>query len=422
MRGDPCPDFFVKDKHIIMTYNSDELVAPGWLSADFFLNVMRESNNDPSIVLTDGCTLRPGTNKGDHYASVMFRTTVSYRSKRFEGVKSINLIMKTKPETEGIKMDILNDNKLFAIELDMYRKTLPEMARLLAAIGEEYKYPKYIYGALEPRAILILEDISDQGWVMSDYIATLEDMKPIVKDIAMFHAASVMISSANPKFISEHIESMADLFLSFDKMIVKGFGDLLELTKLYPEFKHFAEPLENFYRNVRSLLYKVYEPSETFQNVLLHGDFHYKNMLHKIDPSTGRHKETILLDYQICSWASPAKDLYCLLDMIPTQEVKDSHRSELIYMYYRHYSELLRRMGFPGKIPSLVDLQIELLRHAGLELFDYAVFSPFRYMDNGSIDIESFLKGEMANPVLHDPEFKKLMHSELTRFLHQGTI
>ena len=54
---------------------------------------------------------------------------------------------------------------------------------------------RYIYGALKPRTILILEDISDQGWIMSDFISTLDDMKPIVKDIAMFHAASVMLES-----------------------------------------------------------------------------------------------------------------------------------------------------------------------------------------------------------------------------------
>uniref|UniRef100_A0A1Y9H2E1 CHK domain-containing protein n=1 Tax=Anopheles dirus TaxID=7168 RepID=A0A1Y9H2E1_9DIPT len=404
-----------------MPYNADELVAPPWLNDEFFVNVMRESNNDPTIELTSGCALRPGTNKGDHYASVIFRTTVSYRSKRFDGVKSENLIMKTKPETEGIKMDMLNDNKLFAMEIDMYSNTLPEMARLLKTVGEEYKYPKYVYGKLEPRAILILEDISDQGWVMSDYIGTLDDMKPIVKDIAMFHAASVMISSANPNFVAEHSESMAELFLQFDKMIVKGFGDLKQLTTLYSEFAHFAKPLEAFHHNVSTFLYALYEPSKTFQNVLLHGDFHYKNMLHKID-AEGRHTDTVLLDYQICSWASPAKDLYCLLDMIPTQEVKNRHRSELIYMYYQHYSDLLKRMGFAGKIPSLLELQIELLRHAGLELFNYAVFTPFRYMDNDALDIEAFLKGEIENPVLHDPEFKKLMHAELTRFLHQGTI
>uniref|UniRef100_A0A1Y9H2E3 CHK kinase-like domain-containing protein n=1 Tax=Anopheles dirus TaxID=7168 RepID=A0A1Y9H2E3_9DIPT len=404
-----------------MAYNLDELEAPGWLNDEFFLNVMRESNNDPTIELTSGCVLRPGTKKGDHYASVMFRTTVSYRSKQFDGVKSVNLIMKTKPEEDGLKKELLKDDGLFVIEIDMYSKTLPEIARLMKDIGEEYKYPRYIYGALQPRTILILEDISDQGWVMDDFISTLDDMKPIVKDIAMFHAASVMLETTDPKFVENHSFTMAEMFMNFDGMIKKGFGDLMQLTKLYPEFAHFAKPLEQFQANLRDFYVELYKPSNTIQNVLIHGDFHSKNMLHQVD-AEGRHTDTILLDYQICSWTTPAIDLYYLLDMIPSQEVKDKYRSELILMYYQHYSDFLKRMGFLGKIPTLLDLQIELLRQAGLELFHYAVFSSFRYMDQTAIDIEALLKGEINNPVLENEEFKKVIHSELTRFLHQGTL
>uniref|UniRef100_A0A182R179 CHK kinase-like domain-containing protein n=1 Tax=Anopheles farauti TaxID=69004 RepID=A0A182R179_9DIPT len=406
---------------LTMTYNLDELEAPEWLNDDFFLKVMRESQNDATIELTSGCVLRPGTNKGDHYASVMFRTTVSYRSQRTGGVQSINLIMKTKPEADGLKKELLDDGGMFAIEIDMYSKTLPEIARLMKEIGEEYMYPRFIYGAMKPRTILILEDISDQGWVMGDFINTLDDMKPIVKDIAMFHAASVVLESANPNFAEEHSFSVADKIMSFDGMIKKGFGDLKQLTQRYPEFAHFAKPLEKFQENLTSFYVELYKPSKTIQNVLIHGDFHSKNMLHQVD-ADGRHTDTILLDYQICSWTTPAIDLYYLLDMIPSQEVKDRHRSELILMYHQQYSDFLKRMGYLGKIPTLLDLQIELLRNAALELFHYAVFTSFRYMDPAAIDIEALIKGEVNNPVLENEDFKKLMHTELTRFLHQGTL
>uniref|UniRef100_A0A182JZL4 CHK kinase-like domain-containing protein n=1 Tax=Anopheles christyi TaxID=43041 RepID=A0A182JZL4_9DIPT len=404
-----------------MSYNQDELEAPAWLNDEFFRDVMRESNNDQTIELTQACVLRPGTNKGDHYASVMFRTTVTYRSKRTNEEKSVNLIMKTKPEAEGLKKELLEDDGLFAIEIDMYSKTLPEMARLLKEIGEEYNFPRYIYGTLKPRTILILEDISGQGWVMGDFISTLDDMKPIVRDIARFHAASIMMESSDVTFARRFGYSMGDKFMGFEGMIKKGFGDLMQLTEKYPEFAHFAKPLEKFQANLREFYVALYDPSKTHQNVLIHGDFHSKNMLHKVD-AEGRHTDTILLDYQICCWTTPAIDLYYLLDMIPTQELKDKYRYELIYMYYQQYSDLLRRLGYLGKIPTLLDLQIELLRYAGLELFHYAIFSSFRYMDQSAIDIEALLKGELDNPVLNNPEFKKLMHTELTRFLHQGTL
>uniref|UniRef100_A0A3F2YWK7 CHK domain-containing protein n=1 Tax=Anopheles epiroticus TaxID=199890 RepID=A0A3F2YWK7_9DIPT len=317
-----------------MSFNQDELEAPAWLNDDFFRDVMREANNDPTIELTSACVLRPGTNKGDHYASVMFRTTVTYRSQCSKEEKSVNLIMKTKPEAEGLKKDLLEDDGLFRIEIDMYSKTLPEIARLMKEIGEEYKYPRYIYGALKPRTILILEDISGEGWVMADFISTLDDMKPIVKDIAMFHAASVVLESSDSTFVERYSYTFAEKFMGFKGMITKGFGDLMQLTQKYPEFAHFAKPLEKFQEKLHDLFVSQYDPSKTYQNVLIHGDFHYKNMLHKLD-AEGRHTDTILLDYQICCWTSPAIDLYNLLDMIPTQELKDQYRSELIYMYYQ---------------------------------------------------------------------------------------
>uniref|UniRef100_A0A182JI34 CHK domain-containing protein n=1 Tax=Anopheles atroparvus TaxID=41427 RepID=A0A182JI34_ANOAO len=208
--------------------------------------------------------------------------------------------------------------------------------------------------------------------------------------------------------------------MSFELMINKGFNDLLYLAQTYPEFAPFAKPLMKFQRDLRKVLDAAYTPSTTFQNVLNHGDFQIKNMLHQID-AQGRHTDTILLDYQICCWTTPAIDLYCLLDMQATQELKDSSRNELLYLYYQKYAELLKRMGFVGKIPTLLDLQIELLRCAGIEMFHYAVFQSFRYLA-ADMDMEAFVTGACVNPALNNPEYKKLMYTELSRLLHQGTL
>uniref|UniRef100_A0A182LS42 CHK kinase-like domain-containing protein n=1 Tax=Anopheles culicifacies TaxID=139723 RepID=A0A182LS42_9DIPT len=402
-------------------YYADELVAPAWLNDEFFRNMMRDSNNDPTIELTSACMLRPGTNMGDHFGSVMFRTTINYRSKRFKGEKSIKIIMKTKPEADGLKKELLDDDEMFAIEIDMYNNTLPEMARRLKAIGEEYKYPRCIYGALKPRTILILEDISDQGWVMGEFISTLDEMKPLVKDIAMFHAASVMIESLDPNFAAKYQHTIATKFIGLEGMLRKGFGDLMQLTAMYPEFAHFAKPLGKFQEDLKDFFDGMFLPSKTHQNVLIHGDCHVKNVMHRLD-CEGRVMDTILLDYQVSCWTSPAIDLYYLLDLIPTQTVKDNHRCEIIYLYYQQYTDLLKRLGYKGKISSLLDLQLELLRFSGLELFHYAALASFRFMDHRLVDIEALLKGEIKNSVTDNPEYRKLMLTELSRFLHQGAL
>uniref|UniRef100_A0A1Y9IVM7 CHK domain-containing protein n=1 Tax=Anopheles minimus TaxID=112268 RepID=A0A1Y9IVM7_9DIPT len=403
------------------TYNADELEAPAWLNDEFFCKVMRESEKDSTITLSGACVLRPGTNLGDHFGSVMFRTTIKYRSNRFKGEKSVNVIMKTKPEADGLKKELLEDDGMFRIEIDMYNNTLPEIARRLKAIGEEYKYPRCIYGTLEPRAILILEDISDQGWVMGEFIKTFDEMKSITKDIAMIHAASVVIESSDSKFAAKYRHSIANKFIGLEGMVQKGFRDLMQLTVSYPEFAHFAKPLVKFQEDLKDFFDGMFYPSKTYQNVLIHGDCHIKNVMHKVDTG-GRVTDTILLDYQVSCWTSPAIDLYYLLDLIPTQEVKDNHRAEVIYFYYQQYTDLLKRLGFKGTIPSLLDLQLELLRYAGLELFHYAALASFRFMDTHMLDIEALLKGEIKNSVTDNPEYRKLMLTELSRFLHLGTL
>ena len=125
-----------------MSCHRDQPEAPAWLNDEFFRDVMRESNNDSSIELTSACILRPGTSKKDHYGSVMFRTTVTYQSKRLAEEKFVDIIMKTKPEADGLMKDLLDDDGLFVVEIEMYSKVLPEVTRLLKEIGEEYKYPR----------------------------------------------------------------------------------------------------------------------------------------------------------------------------------------------------------------------------------------------------------------------------------------
>nr|XP_049463890.1 uncharacterized protein LOC125906917 isoform X2 [Anopheles coluzzii] len=399
-----------------MSCHRDQPEAPAWLNDEFFRDVMRESNNDSSIELTSACILRPGTNKKDHYGSVMFRTTVAYQSKRLADEKFVDIIMKTKPEADGLMKDLLDDDGLFVVEIEMYSKVLPEVTRLLKEIGEEY-----IYGTIKPHTILILEDISGQGWVEGDLINTLDDMKPIVKNVAMLHAASVILESSDTTVVTKFRHTMAHKFLGLEGLVRKGFGDLMQLTELYPEFAQFAKPLVKFQQNLRDFFDSIFKPTKSIQSVLIHGDCHTKNLLHQLD-AHGRHTETILLDYQICCWTSPAIDLYYMLDLIPTQEIKDNYRYELVYLYHQQYSNLLKRLGFKRNIPSLQDLNIELIRCAGLELFHYAAFMSYRFMDQCAIDVEALLKGELENPVTKNEEYKKIMHTELTRLLHQGTL
>lgn len=125
-------------------YSPEELEAPAWLDDKFFTDILQSAENDPSIQIHDGGKLRPATNPGDNYCSIMFRTTVRYTSNRQPNELVVNLIIKTTPTTEGFKKEMTKDNTLFLTEIKMYSKVLPAMSKLLADVGEHLEIPTYL--------------------------------------------------------------------------------------------------------------------------------------------------------------------------------------------------------------------------------------------------------------------------------------
>uniref|UniRef100_A0A8W7PNJ0 CHK kinase-like domain-containing protein n=1 Tax=Anopheles coluzzii TaxID=1518534 RepID=A0A8W7PNJ0_ANOCL len=312
----------------------DENNSPVWLNDDFFLQVIREFTHDPNARLCHGCKLRPGTKPGEHFASVMYRTTIHYRCQQGKEA-SVDVIMKIKPYQPGLKKDVLEEGDLFLREIRIYSQVLPEMKRRLEEIGETFNYPRLIYASEKPHTILILEDVSAKGWQTGGYITSFEEVVPAIKAIAKFHAASVVMEQDRPN---------------------------------------------------------------------------------------GEVQDTMLIDYQICSWTTPVVDLYYLLDTIVDQSVKEQHRDAMVYLYYEELRRLLHQLGWLGRVTSLQELHIELLRKGAIELFHYVALYPYRFVDRSKIDFEALLSGKGSNPAASSPVYRRVMREVLTKFLHQGVM
>ncbi|XP_050084734.1 uncharacterized protein LOC126570787 [Anopheles aquasalis] len=404
-----------------MEYNQDELVAPSWLDDAFFLNILRKFENDSAIELRANCVLRPGTKAGDHFASVMYRTQVQYQMAN--GVeKSIDLIMKIKPALEGLKKELLDsdDDDFFGKEMRMYGTILPQMAQLLAGIGEDYEYPRLVYACKEPHTIIVLEDISAGGWTMKGLVKSYEELQPTIRNIAKFHAASVAIEQMNSSFKSAFKCTILETFRTMQQMTDACFISFIHFVRDTLNLPDFVEPLQRFQQQLYDRLASVYEPSSSCTGVLIHGDFHFKNLLHQ--QRADRIVDTVFVDYQMCCWSSPVVDLFYLIYLIPEQTVKDTHRDEIVHYYHQTLSDMLARLNCADRIPRLIDLQVELLRAGSLELFHYIVFSAFRYIDMSTVDPEQFFLGRIKNPAFEKLEFQQTVRKELPRFKYQGIL
>lgn len=80
--------------------------------------------------------------KGDHYASVMFRCKVNFQSSADtkDSEECSSIIIKTLPEKDCIKRDLLMNSKLFETEIEMYSNTLRKLESILEKHGEPTKF------------------------------------------------------------------------------------------------------------------------------------------------------------------------------------------------------------------------------------------------------------------------------------------
>lgn len=85
--------------------------------------------------------IRPGSKAGDHYASIMFKIIASYGTKG-EIVCERRFILKTVPEAEGQKKELLEQLPAFKNEIEMYTKVFKDMEKILEESGEKGWWPR----------------------------------------------------------------------------------------------------------------------------------------------------------------------------------------------------------------------------------------------------------------------------------------
>lgn len=94
-------------------------------------------------------------------------------------------------------------------------------------------------------------------------------------------------------------------------------------------------------------------------NVLNHGDFHLRNLMFKKDKEDNL-TDIMFLDFQIPLYRTPAFDLYYLLNLICDDDARERD-GEVIKMYHQELLSNLEKYGYKGKVPSLIDVHVELL-------------------------------------------------------------
>ncbi|XP_055376868.1 uncharacterized protein LOC129609040 [Condylostylus longicornis] len=360
-------------------YNADELVPPKWINGEFFESVLKTAKKgDIKKILNFNIT--PASAKGDHYASIMFRTIVQYLDKS-DIQQEISLIVKTMPEEEGTKKDFLSDAPIFQVEIQMFDEILPKFEEMLRSVGDNtILSAKMLYHTLNPRKVIVLEDITKKGFsAIGKRMCTIEEAKMALEKLAKWHACSYVLNEETNGSLEKLTNGIYNMSGLKTDWFTKGVERVAQLAHETPKLHKYAEKLDQVKHLIMPKCYKTYEISKDKINinVLTHGDFHAKNLMFKINPKTQLSEEVMLIDFQLSVWCSMVTDLLYFIYLTIELESREKYFEELIYYFFSIFRDTLKLLNYKGKIPTFSDLHTDMLTLCHVEIYLATTLLPF---------------------------------------------
>ena len=217
-----------------------------------------------------------------------------------------------------------------------------------------------VYATLEPK-VIVFDDVTQQGFTTKHEPLSFDKLQPIVEKIAKFHALSVVLAADPDKqdVVTQYLpvfeaEKLRPLFDPTMKQSVS----LAKAVESWPGMEEIGRKLggclEKMYLNFMACYQKIDKLDYT--SVLNHGDFHIRNLMFSED-------DVLFLDFQMPSYRAPAFDLVYMLNAMGDKEVRD-RRNDFLKLYHRNLVQCLKRFGFQGQVPSLIDIHTEVLNMA----------------------------------------------------------
>uniref|UniRef100_A0A182QIL2 CHK kinase-like domain-containing protein n=1 Tax=Anopheles farauti TaxID=69004 RepID=A0A182QIL2_9DIPT len=352
----------------------------------------------------------------DPYArSSMNRILIKYVSKENPTDTVITFVAKIKP-TEGLLVEQFKKADVFDKEILMYKSVLPSMVTLISKLGSVIELsPQLIYSSETPSDLVVLEDLTARGYSVENQALglTYDQSKMAVEKLAFFHAASAVMLSENGQVFTKFTKGT---FHNEYKDKLSYFPDTIRTVGEIASELGIGQPMaDKLLKLPAKTLQKVIESYESdFKGlkVLNHGDFWTNNIMFKYQGN--ELIDAIFVDFQNCVVGSPIIDLVYFLASSPAYDVLEKHRDELVFIYHETLVLLLQKMGYMKSVPTLLELQVELLKHGSLQVVYALTVSPFLrtrdahntppmqptlHSPNQSVDVKQILRAHAPNIV-----------------------
>lgn len=212
---------------------------------------------------------------------------------------------------------------------------------------------------------MIFEDLGQENFILPTQPLDMKEMNPVIERIAKYHALSMVIAESDQSDLVTRFANYYDATKNrtiFES--VMGQGKLLgSAVKNWPGLENVGEKIESQIETLFEKFAACYQkPSRFGWDVLNHGDLHAFNFMFKRD-SQGELMDIRMLDFQIPLYQSLGFDMVYMLNSVGKHEVRmESHK--VISDYQKMLAKSLQIYGFKGKVPSLLDINVEIMKMA----------------------------------------------------------
>lgn len=307
--------------------------------------------------------------------------------------KELHFMVKTLPKF-SYKQKFAKEINAIEKECITYSKIIPGMQKILKEAGlRQLNVPACYYTSIED-GLIVMENIKLKGFqcsIRDDGSMTLEEIKLLMRELALFHSASYHYLQEYPeaKFRTEMSIFCQDGFLQqddrnrdvFSAAVVRKF--FLSSVDIYKSCEGYdldvAKKLDQLAQDRDEKVLEVIKPSSTGFNVICHNDVHNYNVMFRNTDSLA--KEICILDLQLLKRTRPVVDLTYFLGTSTGPEFRKAHLDDLLKYYHEELMSNLTTIGYNDDIYTLQQLHKDM-DECYLNLFDQTFVVTQLFMNN----------------------------------------
>lgn len=336
---------------------NESLIIPEWLNRAKFEFLLAKDEPDYSKILqfTPVAAVPPGCN----FTSVMLRVYLDLEMKDGTQKRKSYVVKTTLNLDKGGQR--VNEMRYFHKEQQMYSTYLPEFEEIYREAGHPVQLmPKCLeIGEIEGNLYFIFEDLSAQNYKGKDQTkgVDMEHMRLSLRKLAELHAASVIYKDRHGPYHTDFYHGFAkkdNLQFSLNGFETKA-PEYKEAMKTWGMDECYLKNFPTTEQYGKLCLESLNVDPQDF-NVLTHGDFSATNMLYKYD-GNGALSDAVLLDFQVCKWASPAQDLLMMITLSAEKDSRYREFDNFVRIYWEYLIECLRVLKYEKPLPQLREVQ-----------------------------------------------------------------